>query len=83
MGTDVPWVQAVLALPFGYTYGDGCGGTVWLVHQDDIVERLAPEKASKRLSKQQIARIAKSLELIQDGAAEVYERPSTTAAPTQ
>jgi hypothetical protein len=28
MGRDVPWVQAVLAVPLGFTEGDACGGKV-------------------------------------------------------
>jgi hypothetical protein len=79
MGRDVPWVQSVLAVPFGYVEGDACGGTVWLVHQDSLTERIAPENGPKRLDKQQVARTVKVLEMIRDTAADVYKRPAPTA----
>jgi hypothetical protein len=37
-------VQAVSAVPLGFSKGDACGGKVWLVHQDEISGRIAPEK---------------------------------------
>jgi len=71
----VPWVQSVLAVPFGFTTNDACDGKVWLVHQENVVDRLAPEKGLEKLTKQQIARTVKVLEMIQAGAAETYIRP--------
>jgi hypothetical protein len=56
MGADVPWVQPVLAVPLGFTEGAACGGKVWLAHQDDLTERLAPERSPKRLNKRQVER---------------------------
>jgi hypothetical protein len=79
MGRDVPWVQSVLAVPFGFTEADAKGGNVWLVHQENINDRIAPENGAKRLDKQQIARTVKVLEMIQSGAADVYQRPATVA----
>jgi hypothetical protein len=76
MGNDLPWLQPILALPFGYTEGDACGGKVWLVHQWDIADRLAPEDGPKKLNKQQVGRVVKVLEMIQEGAAGVYQRPT-------
>jgi hypothetical protein len=78
MGKDVPWVQTVLAVPFGYTERDACGGKVWLVHQENILDRLAPEGAPRKLTEQQITRVVKVLEMIQQGAAEIYQRPEPT-----
>lgn len=75
MGGDVPWIQPVLAVPLGFVEGDACGGKVWVVHQEDIKDRLAPEATVKRLSKEQVARVAKVLEMIQTSAAAVYQRP--------
>jgi hypothetical protein len=79
MGNDVPWVQAVLALSFGYVERDACGGKVWLVHQENVLKRLAPENGATKLSKGQIARTVKVLEMMQDGAASVYDRPPQSA----
>lgn len=80
MGNDVPWVQPVLATPFGYTEGDPFNGKVWLVHADDLIERIAPEKADSRspkpLTAEQVRRVVGLLEMIQTGAAEIYQRPA-------
>ena len=73
MGADVPWVQPVLAVPFGFVEGDACG-KVWIVHQEDIARRLAPEEGPERLKQDQVARMANVLEMIQASAADVYRR---------
>ncbi|HVT89963.1 MAG TPA: nuclease-related domain-containing protein [Tepidisphaeraceae bacterium] len=78
MGKDVPFIQPVLAVPFGYTEHDACGNKVKLVHMENITERLAPlEGSPKKLSKDQIARVVKVMEMIQEGAADVYVRPDS------
>lgn len=76
LGKDVPWVQPVLAVPFGFTQADACGGKVWLVHQENTAERLAPEAAPDRLTEQQIERAVKVLEMIQNTAADIFRRPA-------
>jgi hypothetical protein len=81
MGADVPWVQPVLAVPLGFTEGAACGGKVWLAHQDDLTERLAPERSPKRLNKRQVERTVAVLEMIQKGAAKVYRRLPAVAPP--
>src|SRR5262249_40024184 len=74
MGRDIPWVQCVLAVPFGFTEGDACSGKVWLVHQDSVIDRVAPEGGARKLEKRQITRVVRALELIMKDAASVYER---------
>ncbi len=78
MGTPVRWVQAVLAVPFGFTQGDSMGNKYWLVHQENLLQTIAPDplpKYRRNLDSQQIERIAKALEMLQVSAADVYERP--------
>ncbi len=75
MGSDVPWVQSVLALPFGYIEGDARRDKVWLVHQENILDCLVPDDGPRRLSKSQLARTIAVLEEIQCHAAHIYRRP--------
>jgi len=75
LGADVPWVQAVLALPFGYIDADACGGRVWLAHADSLIRRIAPERGTRKLDKAQVTRIVRVLEMIAETAAEIYRRP--------
>jgi|GEM_PF-3210124 len=80
LGNDVPFVQPVLAVPIGFTDGDACDGKVWLVHQWDIIERLAPDPLRRKpLPADQINRTVRALELIQNGAAEIFQRPNRSA----
>jgi hypothetical protein len=79
MGDDVPWVQPVLALPFGFIQGDACGGKVWTVHQFDMVDRLMPHDGPRRLTKEQVKRATDALDMIQRSAATVYQRPAPAA----
>jgi hypothetical protein len=76
LGSDVPWIEAVLAVPFGWTEGETRGSKFWLVHQDNIVEQLAPGDGPKKLTPQQVQRVVKAMEMIQESAAEVFERPA-------
>lgn len=78
LGEDPPWIRAVLCVPFGWTDGEVVNGNVWLVHADDLTDRIAPEKPAKKLTKDQVARAVKAMEMIQADAARVYERPLTT-----
>jgi hypothetical protein len=79
MGREVPWVQAVLAVPHGYVKGDAAGGKVWVAHQDDLVKRLAPEGRSRKLTNEQVARVVAVMKMIQENAAAVYQRPPEAA----
>lgn len=78
LGADVPWVQAVLALPFGYIDNDACGGKVWLAHADNLADRLAPEGGPRKLKPKQVERVVKVMEMIAASAAEIYRRPEAT-----
>jgi Nuclease-related domain len=77
MGGDVPWLQPLLAVPFGFIEGDACGGRVWVLHQEQLMDRICPHDAPKKLDKRQLERVVRALELLQGKAAEVYERPTT------
>jgi hypothetical protein len=47
-------------------------------HQENMLDRLAPDGATKRLAKQQVERIAAAIGMLQSSAAEVYQRPAAT-----
>jgi hypothetical protein len=81
MRADVPYVQCVLAVPLGFTEGEACGGKVWLAHQHEILRRLAPEQARRRLDNKQISRTVKVLEMIEQNAASVFRRAPLNAPP--
>ena len=68
MGKDVPFVQPVLAVPFGYVEGAACGGKVWVRHQDDITSRIAPKDTRRRLSEKEVAPLVGVLEMFEKDA---------------
>ncbi len=72
MGTDVPFVNAVLAVPLGFVDFRGPQRNVWVLHQEDLLDSV--ERAPKRLSKQTVDRCAKCLAMLKDSAAKVYRR---------
>jgi len=78
MGDDVPWIQPVLAVPLGFVDGDACGGKVWVLHQDELTDRIAPVEGPKKLDKRQLARVVGALEMLEGKAAAVYVRPPPT-----
>lgn len=81
LGVETAWVQAVLAVPFGYVDHDACGGRVWLVYAETVVERLlATERGPRTLNAKQIERVVKAMEMITADAANVYQRPTTAPA---
>ncbi len=80
MGANAPWVQPVLAVPFGFTKGDACNGKVWLVHQDSIINRIAPENGAPRLNNEQLERILKVLMMLEYNGASVYQSPLAAIA---
>jgi hypothetical protein len=82
MGTEVPWVQPVVAVPFAWVDGDALGGQVIVAHSETLTDRIAPERSSpewrpRKLSAQQIGRLIETLTLIAADAAAVYQRPTT------
>jgi hypothetical protein len=79
LGDDVPFLQPVLAVPFGFTEGNACGEKVWLAHHENILDCLAPDEAPRRLSRGQIERIARAVDMLQSTAADIYQRPAPAA----
>ncbi len=79
MGDNLPWIQPVLAVPFGYVQDDDGGAKALVVHQDDLIDRIAPDGAARRLDSETIHRVTKALEMIQQHAEEVYRRPDPEA----
>ena len=73
MGSGVPWITSIVALPFGQIDNPICG-KVWLCNADDLVRRIAPVNGPKPMSKAQVERVVKVMEMIQNSAAAVYER---------
>lgn len=69
---DVAFVTAVLAVPLAYVEFSGPKNNVSVLHQDSLLDTL--QNAPKRLDKQQIARCAKALEMLEEAAAKVYRR---------
>ena len=70
----------MLAVPFGYTYGDACDGNVWLVHQDTMTDRIAPEPPRKDLSKARVQQIVAVLTPLAVGAPAAREPEPASAA---
>jgi hypothetical protein len=81
MRSNIPYVQGVLAVPLGFTKADACDGKVWLVHQENLISRLAPKKAQRKLDQQQITRTVKVLEMIEQNAASVFQRAPVNTPP--
>jgi diacylglycerol kinase len=74
LGSEVPWVQSVLAVPFGYTEGRTTRqGKVWVVDMETLIHKLAPADGVRRLEKSQIARVVKALEMLAAGSRHVFK----------
>lgn len=73
MGEDVPYVVAVLAVPFCYVEAAGAVQDVLILHQENLVETL--EKRRRTLSSEQIARCVKALTDLASDARDTYRRP--------
>jgi hypothetical protein len=72
-GAPVPWVQAVLAVPFAYIEGPNMTSKLWIVHQDDIIELLDPIDAKGSISSGEVASTVHALELLYRDAAQVQD----------
>lgn len=70
LGRDVPFVQAVLALPLAFIQCARQQGAVLVVHQEDLLVTL--EDSKRKLSSSEIRRCAKVLEMLQQSAAHLY-----------
>jgi hypothetical protein len=53
---------------------------VWPVHKENILDRLSAERGPRRLSGEQVKRIAKAMEMLRTTAAELYQRPAASPA---
>jgi hypothetical protein len=73
MGKDVPFVQAVLAVPLAFVACPRQQGPVWVVHPDELFD--AVEGGAKKLPASQIDRCAKVLDMLRQSAAHVYQKP--------
>lgn len=76
LGNDVPFVQAVLAVPFAFIECPRRQGAVLVVHQDELLDTI--EQSKKKLSTSQIERFAKVLDMLQQSAAHLYRRADRT-----
>jgi len=74
MGGNVPFVKPVLATPLAYVEGDHFTDKVWVVHQDNLTDYLAPEQNRATLTTNEVQRIVEVLEMVKRGAASVYRR---------
>jgi hypothetical protein len=85
LGSDVPFVQAVLAVPLAFADCPIRQGAVLVVHQEDLLPAIEENRA--KLSASQVERCAKVLDMLQQSAAHLFrqsKRPSRpVAAPTQ
>lgn len=85
LGSDVPFVQPVLAMPFAYLRCSRQQGAVLVVHQEDLL--VALEDRRPKLNAPQVDRCAKVLEMLQQSAAHLYraandfQRASASATP--
>jgi hypothetical protein len=71
LGEDVPYVQAVLAAPLAWVEGPVMQGRVMVVHQDNLVEMIAPEGV-KKLKGNEVKRCADALLMLQKSAKGLY-----------
>ena len=53
---------------------------MWVVHMENMSDRLAPPDGPKRLDGGQVARVVEALKMLQPRAAEIYVRPEPAAA---
>lgn len=73
MGSDVPFVEAVLAVPFCYVDFGGKGNSVWVLNENDLVKIIDGGRA--KLQRSEIERIVRALEILSVNAKDTYRRP--------
>ena len=78
MGDGVPYVVAVLAVPFCYNDVPGSRQNVLILHQENMVDTL--EKRERTLDDAQIARCVKALTDLANNARDTYRRPTQKPA---
>lgn len=73
LGNDVPWVEAVLAVPLAWVDVRNPRNGVWVLHQDDLIETL--QRARARLDRASVKRIAHAIEMLAAHAKAVWHDP--------
>jgi hypothetical protein len=81
MGNDVPFVQAVLAVPLAFVACPRQQGPMLVVHQDELLDAI--EGGSKKLAVSQIDRCAKVLDMPRQSAAHRYQKPQNAGDQPQ
>ena len=71
LGGDVPFVQAVVAVPFAFIKCPSRQGAAIIVHQDGLLPAL--EDSGTKLKSSQITRCVKVLEILYQSAADVHQ----------
>lgn len=80
VGADVPYVNAVLAVPLAYVDFSGPQQNVWVLHQHDLLETIA--NAPKRLERAEVERVAKALEMLRQSGKTIYKADDRRAGTT-
>ncbi len=73
MGADVPWVQAILAAPFGYVDYPERKHKVWVLHQENLTDALAAEGKKKVLTTAQVERCVQVVGMLGDNSRKVWK----------
>jgi len=71
LGADVPYVNAVLAVPLANVDFSGPQQNVWVLHQHDLLTTIT--NAPKRLDWAEVERIAKALEMLLQSGKTIYK----------
>lgn len=77
LGEDVPFVNAVLAVPHGYVAFSGPRRNVWVLNETDLTDVM--ERAPQRLDGRQVRRLVECVSMLDRSAAAVYLRPAPPA----
>jgi hypothetical protein len=72
MGTDAPFVQSILAVPFAYTDFDETSQTTWVLHQENLTDILEAQATRNRLPKIQLSRTLETIKTLSQNAAKLY-----------
>lgn len=73
LGDEVPYVQAVLAVPLAWTDIPGRQNNVWVLHKDNLAENLLG--AGNRLSKDQVSRVVSAVKMLAESSRHVHRDP--------
>ena len=78
MGLGLPYVNAVLAVPFAFVAFSGSQHSVLVLHQDDLVRTL--EKLPRRLKKADIERCVIALKMLYEHGKTIHRRSEDAVA---